>query len=147
MKSDSSARQRKNLKSALDLVEGDIKGLKSRVSGPIDTSRSSAMTVASRSAARAVSTANSFARRFGNGGTFGAGDFGVVGDRPGPELIQFGAAGRVFSPDQTRQALGGKSFQHFGDVYLGRDLAPAEMREQVREYMADEFDRLAEGEQ
>jgi chromosome segregation ATPase len=153
MKSDSSARQRKDLKSALDSVEGDIRGFKARVTSSTADLANSVATVSAAST-RSVSVASStnrsasqdsFARRFGNGGTFGAGDFGVVGDRRGPELIQFGAAGRVFSPDQTRGMLGGKSFQHYGDVYLGRDLAPAEMREQVREYMADEFELLSAG--
>lgn len=153
-KVDSYARQRKALGDMLRGAESDIEATKARVANSAAASaasRSSAMTSASvynsslSSSASSRTSADSFARRFANGGTFGAGDFGVLGDVRGPELIQFGAAGRVYSPDQTRGMLGGRTFQHNGDVYLGRDLAPAEMREQVRQYMADEFDLLAAG--
>ena len=41
---------------------------------------------------------------YGHGGTFAAGDLIGVGDR-GPELLQFGQPGRVFSPEETRALL------------------------------------------
>jgi hypothetical protein len=146
-KLESYGRQRKALSDMLRGAEADIEATKARVTNSAAASagsRSSAMTTTATVYNRGISTggsnaslgggADSFARRFGSGGSFGAGEF------------EFGAAGRVYSPEQSRQ-MAGRTFQHNGDVYLGRDLAPAEMREQVRQYMADEFELLAGGEQ
>lgn len=43
---------------------------------------------------------------YGHGGTFGAGELMVTGDR-GPELAVFGQPGRILSPEQSAAAVGG----------------------------------------